>query len=68
LKKGADMRPQKTYIGPALFSHGFRPLFLLAGSFAALVVPLCMAVWTGRATLARPFSAVDWHIHELLFG
>jgi uncharacterized protein involved in response to NO len=47
------------YTGPALFSYGFRPLFLLAGSFAALVVPLWMAVWTGRrlrwgSVLAQP--------------
>ena len=62
------MRPHKTYPGPAIFSYGFRPLFLLAGSFAALVVPLWMAIWTGRATLAGPFNPTDWHIHEMLFG
>lgn len=62
------MRPHKTYTGPALFSYGFRPLFLLAGSFAAGIVPLWMVVWTGRVALAGPFSPTDWHIHELLFG
>lgn len=62
------MRPHKIYTGPAFFSHGFRPLFLLAGSFAAVIVPLWMAVWTGRVTLAGPFGPIDWHIHELLFG
>lgn len=62
------MRPQHTYAGPALFSYGFRPLFLLASGFAALVVPLWMAVWTGRVALGGPFSPTDWHIHELLFG
>jgi uncharacterized protein involved in response to NO len=62
------MRPQRVYSGPALFSYGFRPLFLLAGSFATLVVPLWMAVWSGHVTLGGPFSPTDWHIHELLFG
>jgi uncharacterized protein involved in response to NO len=62
------MRSHQAYKGPALFSYGFRPLFLLAGSFAALVIPLWMAVWTGRVTMGGPFAPTDWHIHELLFG
>jgi uncharacterized protein involved in response to NO len=56
------------FTGPALFSYGFRPLFLLAGLWATLVVPLWMAVWSGTVTLNGPFSPTDWHIHELLFG
>lgn len=56
------------YAGLALFSYGFRPLFLLAGVFAALVVPLWMGVWSGSVVLDGPFSTVDWHIHEMLFG
>ncbi len=62
------MRPKTPYAGPSLFSYGFRPLFFAAGGFAALVVPLWMAVRTGQITLAGPFTPVDWHIHELLFG
>ncbi len=56
------------YSGPALFSAGFRPFFLLAGLFALVIVPLWMAVWSGYITLSGPFSPVDWHIHEMLFG
>ncbi|MDO8882386.1 NnrS family protein, partial [Pseudotabrizicola sp.] len=56
------------YTGLALFSYGFRPLFLLAGAFAALVVPLWMGVWSGNVVLDGPFSTLDWHIHEMLFG
>ncbi len=56
------------YSGPALFSYGFRPFFLMAGLFAVLVVPLWMAVWSGHITLSGPFSPMDWHIHEMLFG
>jgi uncharacterized protein involved in response to NO len=56
------------YEGPALFSYGFRPLFLAAGLFAALAVPLWMLVWSGDIALNGPFSPLDWHIHEMLFG
>ncbi|MFN4172578.1 MAG: NnrS family protein [Pseudorhodobacter sp.] len=59
---------QPPYTGPALFSYGFRPLFLAAGVFAALIVPLWMAVWSGEVVLDGPFSPLDWHIHEMLFG
>ncbi|MFN3724125.1 MAG: NnrS family protein [Paracoccaceae bacterium] len=59
---------QPPYTGPALFSYGFRPLFLTAGVFAALIVPLWMVVWSGDVVLNGPFSPLDWHIHELLFG
>jgi uncharacterized protein involved in response to NO len=56
------------YTGPALFSYGFRPLFLAAGLFAVLIVPLWIAVWSGQVALGGPFSPTDWHIHEMLFG
>ncbi|MFC2967925.1 NnrS family protein [Acidimangrovimonas pyrenivorans] len=60
--------PRLTYSGPALFSMGFRPFFLLAGLFAAIAVPLWLAMFTGAVTLRGPFDPVDWHIHEMLFG
>lgn len=56
------------YDGPTLFSYGFRPLFLGAGVFAVLIVPLWMAIWSGQIALSGPFSPLDWHIHEMLFG
>ena len=56
------------YTGPALFSYGFRPFFLAAGVFAVLIVPLWMLIWSGNVTLNSPFPAMDWHIHEMLFG
>ncbi len=56
------------YGGPALFSYGFRPLFLAAGAFAVLIVPLWMAIWSGKIALGGSFSPLDWHIHEMLFG
>lgn len=63
------LKPVKPpYGGPALFSYGFRPLFLLAGVYAALAVPLWMLIWSGAVVLNGPFSALDWHVHEMLFG
>ena len=56
------------YGGPALFSYGFRPFFLAAGLFAVMIVPLWMLIWSGNITLNSPFAAMDWHIHEMLFG
>ncbi len=55
----------RDYRGPALFSFGFRPFFLLAGILALLAVPAWLAAYLGHgpAALSR-----DWHVHEMLFG
>ncbi|MBP1807409.1 NnrS family protein [Rubellimicrobium aerolatum] len=60
--------PRSPHAGPALLSHGFRPFFLLASSFATLAVPAWMLAWTGRLELAGPFVPTDWHIHEMIYG
>ncbi len=52
----------------AFLSYGFRPFFLLAGLFAALAVPLWLAVYTGDLALPSPLPASLWHGHEMLFG
>lgn len=59
---------RRSYRGPALLSHGFRPFFLLAGIWAALA----MLIWAfflaaGEAVPSR-FEGVDWHMHEMVFG
>lgn len=51
-----------------LLSYGFRPFFLLALIFAVCVIPYWLAVFFGLATLAGPFTPLDWHIHEMVFG
>ncbi|HEY5292446.1 MAG TPA: NnrS family protein [Burkholderiales bacterium] len=54
--------------GFALWNLGFRPLYLLAGLFATLSVPVWMAQYAGwlggHAIIAGPL----WHAHEMLFG
>lgn len=51
-----------------LFRLGFRPFFLLAGIFAALIIPLWLLVWSGRATLPTTQLPASWHAHEMVFG
>lgn len=54
--------------GPALLSYGFRPFFLLAGSWAAIALLLWMADLLGFVLLPTAFDPVSWHSHEMLFG
>jgi uncharacterized protein involved in response to NO len=50
----------------ALWELGFRPFYLLAALFAALAVPLWVAVLAGLLNL--PMPGLWWHAHEMLFG
>ncbi len=50
--------------GFALFALGFRPLYLLAGLYAALSVPLWAVEYSGWLAGANMY----WHAHEMLFG
>jgi uncharacterized protein involved in response to NO len=43
---------------------GFRPLYLLAGAYAALSVPLWALQYAGWL----PGANLYWHAHEMLFG
>jgi uncharacterized protein involved in response to NO len=52
----------------ALFAHGFRPFFLMAG----LVAPVAVGVWVlalvGIALPEGPLPPMRWHAHEALAG
>ncbi len=54
--------------GWPLFSYGFRPFFLCAGTWATL----SLGLWLGHLILGWPlaadYGAANWHAHELLFG
>lgn len=56
---------RRAYAGPALFSFGFRPFFLLGAMWAAVAAPLWLLSlhYGGSLALTR-----DWHTHEMLFG
>lgn len=48
----------------ALFDLGFRPLYLLAGAYAALSVP----IWALQYAGWLPGANILWHAHEMIFG
>ncbi len=56
--------------GPAwaVLSYGFRPFFLLGAAFAAIAVPVWLAVLQSGIAPAGPFDGFRWHIHEMIFG
>lgn len=59
---------RRSYEGPAIFSHGFRPFFLFGALYAGLAVPLWLAALVSGVELRGAITAVDWHIHEMTFG
>jgi uncharacterized protein involved in response to NO len=54
--------------GPAILLYAFRPMFLAAGSWAAIALALWLAMFFGYVTLPTRFDPLSWHIHEMLFG
>jgi uncharacterized protein involved in response to NO len=54
--------------GPPVLSYGFRPFFLLAGTFAIAA----MVGWIGALTagweVGGDYGMLNWHAHEMLFG
>ncbi len=64
----AALQRRRDYAGPALFSYGFRPFFLAAGLWAAAAILLWLPQYMGAIAIPTHFSALDWHIHEMLYG
>ncbi len=58
----------KSASGPALFSAGFRPFFLLGAVWAGVAIALWLPAYFGDLTIATAFSPRDWHVHEMLYG
>jgi len=54
--------------GWPLLRLGFRPFYLGAAAFAAISVPLWIAVLLGAVTIPVTVPPVLWHAHEMLFG
>jgi uncharacterized protein involved in response to NO len=59
---------RRDYACPEFLKEGFRPLFMAAGIWAALAVPLWVAVWNGVISYDGAFATQVWHIHEMMFG
>ena len=58
----------RAYRGPALFSYGFRPFFLMGALWAAVAVALWLPMLAGVIALPTTLTPLEWHIHELLYG
>src|SRR5215210_2375942 len=58
----------RDYHGPALFSFGFRPFFLLSSIYAGLAILAWLPIFHGELALPTAFSPRDWHVHEMLYG
>lgn len=58
----------RAFSGPALFSYGFRPFFLLAALQAGATILLWLPFVSGRIAVPTAFHPIDWHVHEMLFG
>jgi uncharacterized protein involved in response to NO len=61
LKRRADA-------GPVFLRNSFRPFFLFAGLWAAMAVPLWLAVRGGLVVIPAATDPLLWHQHEMLFG
>ena len=62
------LEPHRHYSGPEFLREGFRPLFFLAGLWAALSVPLWIGIWSGAISYPGLGDATMWHVHEMMFG
>ncbi len=54
--------------GWPLLRLGFRPFYLGAAVFAALALPLWLALFLGWVSLDLGVAPLLWHAHEMLFG
>ena len=54
--------------GWPLLRLGFRPFYIGATAFAALAVPLWLALFLGQLSLNLSVEPLLWHAHEMLFG
>jgi uncharacterized protein involved in response to NO len=58
----------RPHAGPILLSAGFRPFFLGAAVWAAIGIPLWLAVYGGGTALPSLLAPLIWHVHEMVFG
>ena len=64
----AENPTQNISVEYALFDRGFRPFFLGAGLFAAIAMPIWVALFVTGHELPSSFSPRQWHLHEMIFG
>lgn len=65
---GAMPEPEEARPRFAIAGKGFRPFFLLAAVFAALIVPIWLFIVGGALAPGTYLDAWSWHAHEMIFG
>ena len=68
LSPGKPALAQPAPIGWPVLRLGFRPFYLGAALFAALAVPLWIALYLGQLSLPSTVPPLLWHAHEMVFG
>jgi uncharacterized protein involved in response to NO len=63
---GSAPMPPETV--PVWVAKGFRPFFLLAGGFAALIIVLSLLGLFGEVRFSGYLGPIYWHAHEMVFG
>tara|TARA_R110002012_G_scaffold217245_2_gene388431 strand:- start:10110 stop:10508 length:399 start_codon:yes stop_codon:yes gene_type:complete len=58
----------RSWTGPALFSYGFRPIFLFGAVWAATAMILWILMLIGLLSLPTRLDPISWHTHEFLFS
>jgi uncharacterized protein involved in response to NO len=58
----------RAYRGPALFSLGLRPFFLLGAIWAAIAVPLWIVTYALGPGALPVEAGLVFHVHEMVFG
>jgi uncharacterized protein involved in response to NO len=66
--RAATAEHARRHSGLPLFDRGYRPFFLGAGLFAALALPLWLAMLALGTALPSHLAGRDWHVHEMVFG
>jgi uncharacterized protein involved in response to NO len=61
-------KTRRSWIGPALWSRGFRPFFLGAAIWAVAAIAIWLPFFAGEVAVPTAFSPVDWHVHEMIYG
>jgi uncharacterized protein involved in response to NO len=60
--------PEPAAATSPIAAKGFRPFFLLAGAFAALILPVWLLTLAGVLGSSSYTDAMTWHAHEMVFG